>query len=570
MEKKDQVVRMRPHHGHSAFRNEVLTTFTGLRCTSTGRKCDGYEFAKDQDITKLSSSTSTAPPTSLPPTASSQITRKTSRLPPEVFIRSSTPTTSYLTQVFNGTVQERRAFHRFKYRTVPAFAGGSETEFWTSLVLRAATAEPVIREAVIALGTLHEDYETNQGQYRQAVTALAPNSSDSSLAATLYGKAIRGLYTRIDTVQGSGDTAHLAVIASIIFACFEVLRRNDMAAVMHYQNGMRELMRQMNARDQARIEDKDVVVGTTEIVDENCPLMKAAPQDDLDRMLRVFARYDVQACTFSKPKTEPLGVKLPAVPNLVRDVGLTEVRRYLDNLLIAVYQLVKSDLSMFRYWKDSEVSPAWLEKRDEAVKTFQGWLDVLEDAIPGDALTLRCHGITASKSILGLILQVKIAMIMLRTCINCGEETTYDKFDADFEEMVSRVENLTKILGLRDGKPLDRETIPFSMELGVVHPLFFIAWKCRDYRIRRRAIAELKKCGKEGVWEGPIMAVLADRIAQVEEKDIQPGEAVPEQCRIHDMRKSVEYDERLIRVEMRIAEDSTWKNWTTLREAIPF
>lgn len=496
-------------------------------------------------------STNADPPPASPP-AGQEIVKKTPEVP-QVFVVY--PGSQSLNIAFEGTVQERRAFHRFKYRTVPAFAGGSETEFWTGLVLRAAIAEPVIREAVIALGTLHEDYENREGRYDQSVITSASYKE----TALLYGRAIRHLYQRIDTV--TGETANLAVIASILFACFEVLRRNNMAAVVHYQNGMRQLMKQMNERSQHQLEDANTA-------DEKHTLVRLSPQDDLDRMLRVFARYDVQACTYSKPKAETLNVNLPRVPP--NDVGLTEVRRYLDNLLIAVYQLVKSDLGMFRYWKTDEVAPVWLEKRDEAVKTFQGWLDALEESIPSDAITLRNHGINASKSILGLILQIKIAMIMLRTCIDSGSETTFDQFKPIFEEMVGRVENITKILGLSEAEPLEREAIPFSMELGFVHPLFFIAWKCRDWNIRRRAITELKKCGKEGVWEGPIMAVMAMRVAEIEEEGLEPGDFVPEASRIHDMRKVVEYDERVIRAEMRIAQDSTWKNWTTLREAIPF
>lgn len=525
---------------------EYIAYVIGLRCSSTGRKCDGYAFTqKDAAVSDVNAST---PQSSSPPRK--DVVKKTKPVR-EVFV-SSLGSQSWLNQPFEGTVQERRTFHRFKYRTVPAFAGG-ETEFWTGLVLRAAASEPVIREAVIALGSLHEDYESRGGRYDQSVASSA-SYKDTAL---LYGRAIRKLYQRIDTI--SGETANLAVIASIIFACFEVLRRNNMAAVVHYQNGMRQLMKQINEREHLEASIS---------IQEDATLVRAKPQDDLDRMLRVFARYDIQACTFSKSKAEALDIKLPAVPS--NEIGLTEIRRYLDNLLIAVYQLVKSDLSMFRYWKADEVSPAWLEKRNEALNTFQGWLDVLEKHIPSDAVTLRNHGITASKSILGLILQVKIAMIMLRTCIDCGPETTFDQFNSQFAEMVSRVEDMTRILDLEAGVPLDRETVPFSMELGVIHPLFFIACKCRDWDLRRRAIAELKECGKEGVWEGPIMAVVAERIAQIEEQGLEPGTFVPEACRIHELRKGVEYDERCVRVEMRLAQDTTWKNWTVLREAIPF
>ena len=489
------------------------------------------------------------PQSSLPPANKGSVKKPSST--PKVFVSTLVPQSSF-SQPFAGTVQEKRTFARFKHRTVPAFAGGSEIEFWSGLLLRAASSEPVIRAGVIALGSLHEDYESHEGQYyRSAISSASYNTT------WLYGEALRKLYQRIDTTPG--ETANLAVIASIVFAGFEVLRRNDMAAVMHYQQGLRQLMKQMNERRHS---------DTPKPGNANAALVKSAPQDDLDLCLRVFARYDIQACTFSKPKAEALHVDLPAVPP--NKVGLTEVRLYLDNLLIAVYQLVRSDLSMFRYWKVDKVSPAWLEKRDVALNTFQSWLDVLEKSIPSDAVTLRNHGITASKSILGLILQIKVAMIMLRTCIDCGPETTFDQFTAQFEEMVTRVEDMTRILGLEAGEPLDKETAPFSMELGVIHPLFFVAWKCRDWQLRRRAITELKKCGKEGVWEGPIMAVVAERIAQIEEQGLAGGAFVPEGSRVHELKKRVEYDERVVRAEMQLAQDSTWKDWTVLREAIPF
>lgn len=472
---------------------------------------------------------------------------------PEIFVHS--PALKSFDSVFIGTVQERRAFHRFRVRTVTAFAGGSEGDFWTDLVLRAATSESVIAEAVVALSTLHEVYEECGGTYDKA-SITSPSYQE---AAVLYGRAIGHLYQRIDTI--SGETANLAVIASILFACFEVLRRDNMAAVMHYQNGMRQLMKQMHDREQGLIDQSPAMRKPR-------PVVAHRPRDDLDKMLRVFARYDVQACTFSKPKAEALAIDLATLP--AHDIGLMEVRRYLDNLLIAVYQLVKSDLSLFRYWQTDDVSLAWLEKRDEALSTFKEWLEVLEQSIPSDVITLRNHGVVASKSILGLILQVKIAIIMLETCIDSGPEETYDQFMPIFEEMISRVESMTSILALQEAEPLGRESVPFSMELGVVHPLFFIAWKCRDRTLRRRAIKQLKKCGKEGVWEGPVMAVMAERIMAIEEEGLETTAHISERQRIHDVRKAVEYDQRVIKVEMRLAQDNTWQNWTVMREAIPF
>lgn len=536
----------------------MITTFTwdtvliinsGLRCTSTGRKCDGYELApKDRHSGRTTTISSPHPDSSTE--LELQVAEQEAPTP-EVFIVAITAQPS---SIFEGSVQEKRAFHRFKQRTVPAFSGGSETEFWTDLVLRTAISEPVIRKAVIALGTLHEGYELSGGRPTRAALTSTPYKD----AALLYGLAIRHLYQKIDA--NSGSTANLAVIASILFACFELLRRNTMAAVMHYQNGMRQLLKTIGERDQSlQLEGSCSSKGKS-----STAVVRATPHDDLDRMLRVFARYDIQACTFQKPKVEALRVELQAVPRT--DIGLSEVRRYLDNLLIAVYQLVKSDLSMFRYWKTADVSLAWLDTRNQAIETFQRWLEALEKSIPSDAITLRNHGITASKSILGLVLQVKVAMILLRTSIDCGPESTFDQFIEEFEEIVSRVEDLTNSINT---KPAG-ESLPFIMELGVIHPLFFVASKCRDWQMRRRAIAMLRKCGKEGVWEGPIMAVVAERILHHEEHGLEYGAHIPELARIHDIRKTIDYENGVVRAEMRKAQDLEWKNWSVIRDTIPF
>ena len=100
--------------------------------------------------------------------------------------------------------------------------------------------EPVVRNAIIALGSLHEDYEIRGGKYD---TQLIEDKSYREVTS-LYGKALRQLNDRLN--QPTKRNAKLAIICSILFACFEVLRRNNMAAVVHYQQGMRQLMRQMN------------------------------------------------------------------------------------------------------------------------------------------------------------------------------------------------------------------------------------------------------------------------------------------------------------------------------------
>jgi hypothetical protein len=460
-----------------------------------------------------------------------------------------------ITKPFQGTTQERRIFHRFQYCTVPAFAGGSETGFWTKLVLKVGQEEPVVRNAIIALGTLHEDYQDRCGKYSPQLI----DDQSYQHALKLYGAALRQLNQRLN--EPSKTNAKLAIIASILFACFEVLRRNNMAAVIHYQQGMRELIRQMNLPQG----DEDSLAPYSP---NKRAKFREMPQDEVDELLRVFARYDIQACTFSKDRAEPLSAHIAQVPRILpTNLTLSQVRIHLDNLLVSVYQLVKSDARMYRYWKSDAVPMEWQNRRQEAIDIFDAWMVALENFFTTQAPHLSRADI---KSLLGLRLQIKSAVIMLKVCIDCGPESTFDNFRDDFEEMVSQVEKMTTALSIPEQRPLEDEETPFTMELGIVHPLFFIACKCRDWQLRRRAAAQLKRAGKEGVWEGPIMAVLARRIMDLEEEGLSRGDVVPEESRFHEIRKNVDYDGRQILFEATKALDPAWQAFSVHREAVPF
>lgn len=472
-----------------------------------------------------------------------------------------------MSQPFEGTLQEKRLFHRFQVRTVASFNGGSEANFWTKVVLKAGQQEPVVRNAIIALGALHEDYQIRSGKYD------AQLNEDKSYqdVALLYGKALRQLNQRLN--EPTKENAKIAIICSILFACFEVLRRNNMAAVVHYQQGMRQLMRQMSMPTDPRSPDDASIANPSLCSNDPGALtvrFREIPEDELDDMLRVFARYDIQACTFSKDVAERLDITSASRPPSVPvDLTIPQIRTHLDNLLICVYQLIKSDLRMYRYWDIAAVPPQWQQRRTEAIATFSDWLAALE-VFFADPEKMGKMTPYEEKSLLGLRLQTRIAIIMLKMSIDHKPETCYDTFKPEFDDMVTRVEKIFGNLALVDARPLDAETVDFTMELGLIHPLFFIAAKCRDWNIRRRAVALLRKAGKEGVWDGPIMAVLAQKIMKLEEQGIARGTTVPERNRFHEVKKVVDYDNRCVMFELSKPMDGSYVSWHVHRDAITF
>ena len=68
---------------------------------------------------------------------------------------------------------------------------------------------------------------------------------------------------------------------------------------------------------------------------------------------------------------------------------------------------------------------------------------------------------------------------------------------------------------LPDGK--QQKEFYFSLESSIVEALYFTALKCRHKVLRRCALGLLKCAGREGLWDGAVMAVVAEHVICVEE-----------------------------------------------------
>jgi hypothetical protein len=150
------------------------------KCTSTGRKCDGYQV-------------------------------QTQQTPPEVskaIIRS--PNTGFF-----GNTRERRSFYFFQERTAPQLSGFFTGDFWERLLLQATHHEPCVRHAIIALGSLHERFEQDNGLIVQSDA----NGWTDDFALRNYNQAIKYL---MEPLSRKAQTIDVCLIASVLFACLEV------------------------------------------------------------------------------------------------------------------------------------------------------------------------------------------------------------------------------------------------------------------------------------------------------------------------------------------------------------
>ena len=162
-----------------------------IRCTSTGRKCDGYAPLEKSKERKQPSVTSSG--------HCSIIHQRNPNI--EIF----------------GDQAERRSFCFFRDRTAPQLAGLFASEFWDCLLPLSAHHQPAIRHAVVALSALHERFENNDN------SILSSNSdvAQGGFALQQYNCAIGCLIKSVK--DGEDQSVDVALIACILFACFEVL-----------------------------------------------------------------------------------------------------------------------------------------------------------------------------------------------------------------------------------------------------------------------------------------------------------------------------------------------------------
>lgn len=102
---------------------------------------------------------------------------------------------------------------------MPSLAGYCGSEFWNRLVLQVSQHEKSVWHALIALGSLHENFENDQ----QIPGLRFSRRGQDSFAVQEYNFAIRALLGTSNPVGvlPANLAVDVCLISCILFACFE-------------------------------------------------------------------------------------------------------------------------------------------------------------------------------------------------------------------------------------------------------------------------------------------------------------------------------------------------------------
>jgi hypothetical protein len=424
--------------------------------------------------------------------------RSLSSTPPTA---SSTPSITIIDIDIVGEPDERRSFHHFRIRTADDLSGCFDSNFWNRLVLQLSHFEPAIKHALIALGAAHENYQAGRVD-----SFISPG-----LALQQYNRAISFLNHQLS--NPSRRTTEVTLICCVIFTCFESVRGNYDAALLHLKSGIDILKSKNLAGEKGKSGD--------------VPYLD--PQTDEDDLIELFTRLDVSASAFLDIQPPQLAMRLSeSLPNLASHCfqDLAEGRKYLQRLVNMGLHLA---LSQYQFRDNRDLLPVEAEvERIKLMSAIRQW------AIQFDAL-LKSPSMAdlSGRSLQGaftLIMQQKTILIILEVS-PFSDMRMLEPFEKDIESIVSIATWLVRTSGpFPDSGPksaftgkaqLEAGDAPkFTADMGIIAPLYYVAIHCPNPSIRQRALGILKIPRREGLWDSVLISNIAEKVQGVDGQHI--------------------------------------------------
>ncbi|KAL8690533.1 MAG: hypothetical protein Q9224_004384 [Gallowayella concinna] len=478
-----------------------------VRCTSTGRKCDGYALVPESKSRRKGTKA----------TASDSVT---------LLKRSSSP----VFELFENDA-ERRSFSFFKDRTLVEISGYFPSDFWERLVPLASFHEPALKHAVIALASLHERYEKGD----RSVLKSNKDIAEGGFALQQYNKAIRCLIKPSGSV--SKPALDTSLVACVLFACFESLRGHHGSALSHIHSGT-QILTQLNEQEG----DSDHVVGTQRL---------CVPLETLDV---VFTRLDHQEVQLlgTRPMLLPR-VRPNAHPGFHPHVpasfsSLEEARNSLDyqwNLCLRK----AVDFEYNNCFKDEtesqEQRDAYEIHRIHFRAVFEQWTTAFQNFLKNNVTSMN------SKSLQGaMVLKMNATLaashLELGTYRLLHDLMCWDDIMPVYEEFVDLAAAVIDAQKASN-ESLDQKPV-FQLDHSIIGPLFSVGHKCRDPFLRRKAISMLYSAPRqEGAWDSILTARVCERIMHLEEEglgEVKCAADIPEWKRISDIHVSFDLQAR--------------------------
>jgi hypothetical protein len=376
---------------------------------------------------------------------------------------------------------ERFFFNLFLRNTSRQCAGYFNDEFWQLLMPQASEIQPAVRHAVIGIGSLHWRFESRTNSHNADV------SLDRSFHLRQCSKAIACLQHDL-LAKAQPDIAHMenVLITCVALTVLALFQTNVHAAQSHMDSGFK-LLKQCQ-------EQSDFCNSSTGSL-----------------LIRKFTQLKLHWTTFTNPETFVTGNR--STPQQLQGTGIR-------NRSHTSYKMQPTERSLGSE-KAAILSNFW---------ALQGQQKQIPTAY--DATSRRDYITQTLLEIWNQVIYIKAAS----EAVHNNYEMAYDGLLDHFRQAVW----LTRALLESDSANSEPLMPTFSVRAGIIQPLFFCGFKCRDWTVRREALGLLRtRQRQEGIWRTHEAALVLERLIDIESEGILVEGMVPESFRVDSVRIEV-------------------------------
>lgn len=407
---------------------------------------------------------------------------------------------------FAGTQQEKRSFEYFRTCTAPELGGYFSDEFWKCNVLRASFSEPALRHAVIALGSLHENFSKHS-----SIGTLLSKDSPSYFAVRSHMKAVSCLGK---SLKEAHFDVNAALMACIIFISFDSLVGEFDSAIIHLRHALRILE---DHRDDPKV--------------DSAALNRIITRLGLQAIFFVDAQSNLESSMiWELSKPEPL-------PKQKQFESLNQARHLLNSIIDNMthffysspeavvnetaaalgqdYHMSLHGLNTKRRKPQPELLPTeLLTKQLEYAKQLRDWTESfdaylqtcsrpLSNTFRRGAMLLKVHSRTAS-------------CIVHSSLARCSVQPQKLDMNTEFQQIMNMCCSLVQaeVAGTRS---------IFSAELGILAPVYYVALNSHNLSLRRTALQILSTPRREGMWDSRIASSVIEKVMHLEAQGLDPN-----------------------------------------------
>lgn len=434
-----------------------------LRCSKTGRTCDGY----------------------LDPRA--LVSRRR--------LKDITPHHLVLGPLLEfSTPEETRSFYFFQNVTAPCLSGDLDAVFWTTFVLQISQSEPAVRHAVLAVSSLHEGLTS------------ASSAGDTAQSFTLqqYNKAIACL---LDQMNNHLAKPLASLLTCVLFVCIEFLQGKYKESLIHLERG-RQLLVRLDQRSNnpemecigrylvplyTRLNLASFLFGISPVpIPTSSTPQREIPDtfESIDDLRACVHGFMDQAFQFTQ-RARPAKKRSDSIHRETMQMLEVEQNRLLSRLA-----KLNVAFSLFRASAGSKPGPKLL--------VLQMYLHAQHIWI---STALSSSEVVYDDYLSSFAAIVPLAAVFLDLEASAQHQSLF----AHSSEPSQHLPEM--------GNQMDGRVGEFTFETHLIPPLYYVATKCRHPLIRRSALRLLRRnpFGRENLWRASVLGSLAGHIVSLEE-----------------------------------------------------